>query len=185
MSVTSKEKLLKKLNLRGYRDAYVEESVKTTLAFQIRALREQRGWSQADLGKRMAMKQNAVSRLEDPDYGNLSVNTLLRAANAFDCALVVKLVSFSRLLAEFENVSPEALGAESFDDDIDALEGWANVETLNSSVLTVDPRKSVTASISVSKRPANIPRLYSNIEDDKPQPAIFLPKGGPIRSFVI
>ncbi len=125
MSVSSKEKLLKKLAKKAYRDAYSEESVKTSLPFQIKAMREQRDWSQAILGKKSDMKQNAVSRLESAEYGNLSINTLLRLANAFDCGLLVKFVPFSRLVGEFEDVSPKALEVESFIDDYGSLKFWA------------------------------------------------------------
>lgn len=122
MSVVSKERLLKKLSKKEYRDAYAEESVKTSLPFQIKAMREQRDWSQAILGRKTEMKQNAVSRLESAEYGNLSINTLLRLANAFDCGLLVKFVPFSRLLKEFDDVSPKALEVESFKDDLTNLE---------------------------------------------------------------
>jgi transcriptional regulator with XRE-family HTH domain len=117
MSVASKEKLIKKLSNKNYRDAYVEESVKTSMPFQIKALREQRDWSQAILGKQTSMKQNAISRIESAEYGALGINTLLRLASAFDCALLVKFVPFSRLLSEFEDVSSKALEVSAFGED--------------------------------------------------------------------
>jgi len=117
MSVVSKEKLVRKLGKREYRNAYAEESVKTSLPFQIRAIREQRNWSQEILGDKAGMKQNAVSRLESEEYGNLNVSTLLRLANAFDCGLLVKFVPFSKLLLEFEDVSPYALTVKTFPED--------------------------------------------------------------------
>lgn len=126
MSVTSKEKLLRKLSKKAYREAYAEESVKTSLPFQIKAMREQRTWSQIILGKESGMKQNAISRLESAEYGNLNINTLLRLAKAFDCALLVKFVPFSRLVREFEDVSPNALEVDSFHDDFGGVMSWAN-----------------------------------------------------------
>jgi transcriptional regulator with XRE-family HTH domain len=124
MSVTSKIKLLAKLRDKDYRDAYVEEKVATSLPFQIRALREQPGrdWSQAELGKRAGMRQNAISRLEDAESGTPSINTLLRLARAFDVALLVKFVPFSKLLSEFADLSSEALSAFSFEEEIESLE---------------------------------------------------------------
>ncbi len=115
MSVGSKEKLLRKFQNREYRNAYAEESVKTCLPFQIKAIREQRDWSQAILGKESDMKPNAVSRLESAEYGNLNINTLLRLANAFDCGLLVKFVPFSRLLMEFEDVSSKSLEVDEYE----------------------------------------------------------------------
>lgn len=128
MSVISKTKLLAKLRNKDYRDAYVEEKVTTSLPFQIRALREEREWSQADLGNRADMRQNAVSRLEDAESGTPSINTLLRLARAFDVALLVKFVPFTKLLSEFSDLSSEALGVASFDHEEPALERAAMPE---------------------------------------------------------
>jgi len=131
-----RQKLVKKLTNKEYRDAWVEESVKMAVPYQIQAIRNQRDWSQEILGKKAGMLRNAVSRLESVDYGNLSVNTLLRIAHAFDCGLLVKFVPFSRLVGEFEDVSPEGLEVDSYEDDLSALESWANSNILDSSVLT-------------------------------------------------
>jgi len=43
------------------------------------------------------MNQNAISRLESPDYGKPTITTLKRLASALDVALVVRLVPFSEL----------------------------------------------------------------------------------------
>lgn len=129
MSVISRIKQLAKLKRKPYRDAYVEEHVKTSLPFQIRALREQRGWSQSDLGEKTGMRQNAISRLEKPDYGSLSVNTLIRLASAFDVALLIKFVPFRKLLDEFSDLSTEALEVSSFDDELPELEQVAAMPT--------------------------------------------------------
>ena len=122
MSVTSRLKLLAKLRNKEYRDAYVEEKVTTSLPFQIRALREQREWSQAELGNQAEMRQNAVSRLEDAESGTPSISTLLRLARAFDVALLVKFVPFTKLLSEFSDVSSEALAVSTFDHELPELD---------------------------------------------------------------
>jgi transcriptional regulator with XRE-family HTH domain len=129
VSVISKIKQLAKLKRKSYRDAYVGEHVKTSLPFQIRTLREQRGLSQRDLGEKTGMRQNAISRLEKPDYGSLSVNTLLRLASAFDVALLIKFVPFRKLLDEFSDLSTEALEVSSFDDELPELEEVASMAT--------------------------------------------------------
>jgi transcriptional regulator with XRE-family HTH domain len=129
MSVTSKIKQLAKLKRKAYRDAYVEEHVKTSLPFQIRTLREQREWSQRDLGEKTGMRQNAVSRLEKPDYGSLNVNTLLRLASAFDVALLIKFVPFRKLLDEFSDLSTKALEVSSFEQELPELEQITAITT--------------------------------------------------------
>lgn len=102
---------------KGYRDAFVEENIKTGIAFQVNALREKRGWTQKDLGDRAKKPQNVISRIEDPDYGKFTLRTLLDIASAFDVALLVKFVSYGELLAQLKNVSPEALAVPSFEEE--------------------------------------------------------------------
>jgi transcriptional regulator with XRE-family HTH domain len=120
-----REKLVKKLTNKEYRDAWVDESVKTVIPYQIQAIRNGRNWSQEILGiKAGMMKPNAVSRLESMNYGNLSISTLLRIAHGLDCGLLVKFVPFSRLVREFEDVSPGALQVSSFSDDYGSLMSW-------------------------------------------------------------
>lgn len=126
MSVSSKQKLLAKLRNKEYRDAYVVEHVKTSAPIQIRTLREQHGFTQSELARRAGMTQTVISRLEDPNYGNLTINSLLKIASGLDVALLVKFVPFSRLLDEFKDVSPEAIAAESFEQEINKLEQWAD-----------------------------------------------------------
>lgn len=131
--------LINKLKNREYRRGWVEEGMKMVLPYQIQANRTKRDWSQAILGREAGMKQNAVSRLESMDYGNLSINTLLRLADAFDCGLLVKFVPFSRLVREFEDVSPSALEVESFTDDFGGLMSWTDSRnTDNSLMITSD-----------------------------------------------
>jgi transcriptional regulator with XRE-family HTH domain len=112
------EKLVRKLTNKDYRDAWVEESVKMVVPHQIQAIRNKKDWSQEQLGNETGMLRNAISRLESVEYGNLSVNTLLRIAHGFDCGLLVKFVPFSRMVAEFDDVSPKGLEVTSFDDDV-------------------------------------------------------------------
>jgi transcriptional regulator with XRE-family HTH domain len=77
---------------KEYRDAFVEENVRNGIAFQIRALRKRQQLSQGELGGRAGMAQNAISRLENPEYGKFTINTLFALASAFDVALSVKFV---------------------------------------------------------------------------------------------
>jgi hypothetical protein len=64
----------------------------------------------------MGKPQSVVSRLEDPDYGKVSIQTVLDGAAAFDVALLVQYVSFPEFLQRTRDVSPEALRVDSFDE---------------------------------------------------------------------
>ena len=114
---TVKKDLLNK----EYRDAFVEESVKTGIAFQTRALRLSESWSQKELGEKAGKPQNVISRIEDPDYGNFAIRTLLNLASAFDVALLVRFVSFGQLIQQLKDVSPAALAVPNFTKEQDIL----------------------------------------------------------------
>lgn len=110
------KKFLEKLKRKTYRDEYVAEGVRTGISYQIRALRDQRGWSQKILAEKMDKPQSVVSRIEDPDYGKFGVQTLLEVASAFDIGLVIKFVALPDFIRLTKDVSPEALEAESYND---------------------------------------------------------------------
>ena len=98
-----REQIVHSLEDKEYRDAIVEESINQGIAFQIRATRASRGWTQDELGSRADKKQSEISRLEDPDYEGYTLKTLTRLASAFDVALIVKFVPFSTLVDEMSN----------------------------------------------------------------------------------
>jgi transcriptional regulator with XRE-family HTH domain len=104
-----------------YRDAFVISVFKRMLPFQIRAQRKKMGWSQARLAKEANITQGVVSRAEDPDYGNLTVNTICRFASGFDVAFVGKLVAFSELDRSFVELSEESVQVPSFEEENQAL----------------------------------------------------------------
>lgn len=127
MSVISEEKLIAKLENKAYREAYVCEHIKTSVPLQIRHLREQRKLTQAELAKQAKTTQTVISRLEDPNYGNLTLNSLLKIATGLDVALLVKFVSFTKLLSEFQDLSLKALSVKSFTEELAMLKSWASV----------------------------------------------------------
>ncbi len=98
-----------------YRRATLESTIENLVAWQIRVNREERGMTQADLARAMGTGQSAISKLEDPEGGDVMVSTLVKAAHAFDCALVVKFVDFEEFAAATEDVRPDRLFACSFD----------------------------------------------------------------------
>jgi transcriptional regulator with XRE-family HTH domain len=111
------KRLWEKLQRRAYRHAYLAEHVRRGIAYQIRALRDQRGWKQGELSKRLDKSQSVVCRLEDPNYGKVTVQTLLEVASVFDVALEVRFVPYSTFLLNTRDVSSSAMHVASFDDE--------------------------------------------------------------------
>src|SRR5450830_917978 len=105
-----------------FRDAFLEENIKTRLAFQVRALREKLGWSQPELGKRARKTQSGISRIEDPNYGKFTIRTLLDLASAFDVALFISFVPYTKLIREMEDLSSDALAVASYKEEKKVIE---------------------------------------------------------------
>jgi len=145
---------------KRYRESFAASVVKRMIPLQIRVLRKQRGWSQVDLAKESKLTQGVISRAEDPDYGNLTVNTLVRIGAGFDCAYVGRFVPFSELGRWYANLSNEkALEVPSFNDDhgfVNMTEPLHGIETnvLGGSILT-DAHRFISLS-EVYARPLNV-----------------------------
>jgi transcriptional regulator with XRE-family HTH domain len=107
--------LVRELADKEFRHEYMMDQVRSYIAFQIRALREQRGWNQSDLARMSNKTQSVISRIEDPDYGKLSLQSCLEIAVTFDLPLLVQFVEWDDWLARMSNVSPSALRKRSFD----------------------------------------------------------------------
>jgi len=96
--ISVRQQLLQSFRDSDYRHAFVNERVRASIALQIRALREARQMTQTKLGDAIGMAQTWVSKLENPEYGKMTVATLLRLAEAFDTDLEIKFRPFSRTL---------------------------------------------------------------------------------------
>jgi transcriptional regulator with XRE-family HTH domain len=113
-----KRRLIEKLRKsREYREAFVAEIIDTGVPFQIYALREKKGWTQKELGERTKMAQETISRVEDPNYVQLTLKTLKRLASAFEVGLMVKFVPFSELVESELHLTPDSLKVLSFDEE--------------------------------------------------------------------
>ena len=113
-----REQLIRKFSDKTYRDSFIAEHIYSRLPLKIRALRETRGLSQKNLGERIGVAQTWVSKLEDPNYGKLTLSTLLRLASAFDVGLEIDFVPFSKVLNDALSLTPESWKVSSFVDDV-------------------------------------------------------------------
>lgn len=105
---------------REFRHAYMADQVRTHIALAIRILREQEGreWSQAELGRRCSKPQSWISKLEDPEYGKVSLQTLFEIAEAYDLPLLVQFPEWSEWLRRMKNQSRENFEKKSFNADL-------------------------------------------------------------------
>lgn len=86
-------------NDKAFRDALLEKTVRESIAKQIRELRQWKGWTQAELAKRLNTKPNAISRLEDSQNNHLPrISTLCAIAAVFDVALMVRFAPWDKFL---------------------------------------------------------------------------------------
>lgn len=77
------------------RQISLEAHVRESIAWQVRVNREERGLTQKQLATATATGQSAISKVEDPDGGDVRLSTLLKLAHGFDCALQVRFVPYS------------------------------------------------------------------------------------------
>lgn len=115
--MTTKLSRAEKLKNEQYRKALVEAHLSINIPYQIRALRKQREWEQGELAEKAGMKQPTISRLEKPGYGKTNLDTLIRLANAFDVALIVRFATYRDLLNWSEQFSPDEFQVRSFSED--------------------------------------------------------------------
>lgn len=139
------ESFIRDLSDKEFRDEYVADQIRTRIALLIRALREQpdRSWSQAQLGKEMDKPQSVVSRIEDPDYGKLSIQTLLDVVSAFDLPLWIDIPEWHDWLQMIRNVPNSSTHRVSFDPG--QLMSACHAGSVSSSTFTaVQPRTHTT-----------------------------------------
>jgi len=111
-----KTRLIEELKNKEYRDAFVSSNVDVGVAFQVRALRKQRNWTQNKLAEISKKKQKTISDLENPS-NSPSISTLKKIAAAFEVGLEVRFVPFGDMVKWDLNLSSKSLEVSSFDED--------------------------------------------------------------------
>jgi len=115
-----RQQVLRSLEDREYRREFAAD-VGTGLAFQVRLLREARGWTQEELAHQMGKRQETICQWENPNYGRYTLKTLNELAAAFDVALLVRFAPFSELVDWSISLTPERLAPPSFDDELPSV----------------------------------------------------------------
>jgi transcriptional regulator with XRE-family HTH domain len=116
-TISVRQQLLQSFRDSDYRHAFVSERVRSSVALQVRALRQARTMTQKGLGETLGMAQTWVSKLESPEYGKMTVATLLRLAEAFDTDLEIKFRPFSRTLDALPTQGSEYFAVPSFEEE--------------------------------------------------------------------
>lgn len=104
----------------------MESHIDKGLAYQLRAMREAREWSQEQLAAQVGMPQTAISRLESSNYGKATITTLKRMAKVYDVALEVCFVPFSKFVDRISGtpyiergLSSDALDVPGFEEEFE------------------------------------------------------------------
>lgn len=102
---------------REVRHIYCGDFLNSSIATQIKVLREERNITQSDLAKLAGMRQSRIAAIEDVNYSSWCISTLRRIAEAFDLALTVQFDSFGAKLADIVNFKRDFLEKPSFEND--------------------------------------------------------------------
>jgi transcriptional regulator with XRE-family HTH domain len=138
-NTSSREKISRDIADPELRHLLVEAEIRQGIPLQIRAMREDRGWTQTELAERLDTTQNTISRLESPRTSKPTITTLKRLANAFDVALFVKFAPFSEFVDAVCGMSPKSVAVPSYDAEIpeDGIERLPTEEKTETAAATV------------------------------------------------
>ncbi|MFZ0663429.1 MAG: helix-turn-helix transcriptional regulator [Acidobacteriaceae bacterium] len=114
--------LVTQLRSKEYRDEFVAAQIRVGLPMQCRALRENREWTQPQLAEAAGMSQPRISEIERPGERKLNLDTLLRLASAFDVALQVRFIPFSKFVDDDDDVDLNDFRVPTFEEDLRNLE---------------------------------------------------------------
>jgi len=118
------------LHGKNFRDAYLDTSLCWIIRSQVRLIREDRGWTQEELADKAGVSFATINRLEHLEVAsyNPQIGTLLKLADAFDVALIVRFEAWSQYLAwlaEIKVRGVDALIPKTLNDEWPELEKWA------------------------------------------------------------
>lgn len=119
-----RSQLLANFQGKKYRDLFVAEQIFSGLPAKIRSMRMRRFDSQGAFADALGKKQSWVSQLENPNYGRLTLTTLLEIAAVFDVGLRVDFVPFSKVLDAATSRTREWFDVPSYRED----QGLAEVQ---------------------------------------------------------
>ena len=106
--------LIEKFRDKTYRDSYIASHTRRFLARQMRKFRGEK--SQTEFGDLIDKRQTVVSRLEDPNYGKWTLQTLFDVAEKLNIAVLVRFVDIPTFLRLSEDMSEDASQPQPYDE---------------------------------------------------------------------
>ena len=94
-----------------YAQGYAEAHLETFMSAQIKVLREQNGWSQAELASKIGVTERTLRRMESVNfaYSAWNIKTLIKLARAFRLRLRVSFETYGALIQELDTMDRENL----------------------------------------------------------------------------
>lgn len=111
------QKLKSEFQDSEYRHAYCDEFLNAFIATQIKVLREQRGWTQTELGEHTGLHQSSISEMEDVSHSSWTIKSLRKLAEGFDLTLSVSFEEFGERIKDICSLERELLERSSFNED--------------------------------------------------------------------
>lgn len=146
---------LKLTSSRKYREEFVSSFAKRSIPLQIRILLKKNGWKQEKLASESDLTQGVISRAMNPDYGNLTLNTIVKIAAGFDVAFVGKFVPFSEFTKWTRDLTEEAFEIPSFEtENANFVAAWGKLAQHGHSNDEAD--KLATEAATMKKPPASV-----------------------------
>jgi transcriptional regulator with XRE-family HTH domain len=126
--VNAFRELWAKFRSKKYREEFVAAQVKRAIPFQIRALMKKKGMSQEKLAELSGLTQGVISRAANPNYGNLTLNTLVRIAAGFDMAFIGRFVPFSELGRYFVKLDEDSIDVPTYTEEDEEIQALVRLE---------------------------------------------------------
>jgi transcriptional regulator with XRE-family HTH domain len=105
--------LERKLQDPGFRERFADADRAWDLALQLVALRKERGLTQRQVAEMLGTKQQAIARLEDPEYAGHSLSMIRKYAELLGAIVDVTIVPREQVPEYRERDCPKPLLSHS------------------------------------------------------------------------
>jgi transcriptional regulator with XRE-family HTH domain len=114
--MSERQEIVERLASKDYRDGLVEAEIGNNIAFQLKAMLRERGWTQQQLAEYAKTAQPLISKYLS-GYEQYSLQTLKNLASGFDVGLIVSFAPFSEIVDRYVGRSYASIAIPSYDSD--------------------------------------------------------------------